>query len=181
MTILEHAFNSLLKLESTNGFLSKLNELSQLETKRKSECEWTLVLIDCDDTESLIQEQKITLDNVENSINLLESSIYRLIENRKNEIFGYHLGGDLFGLFINDNCKMDKSTKMVKNLTKIMQNKDKSSLTISVGIGIRRLSNVYVDDFKQLQREWLQIYFYNYGFLIMFSIIMISCTHRVLL
>ena len=98
---LEHAFNSLLKLKQTEDFLSKLNQLSQLtpttETKK-----WALTLMDCDDIRSLLNENKVTLEDVQNSINVLQASIYRLIENSsnhnipKNEIFGYHLGGDLF-------------------------------------------------------------------------------------
>ena len=74
-------------------------------------------------------------------------------------MFGYHLG-DLFALFIDDNYDMTKSRNMVEYLIKTMQDTDKSSFTISVGIGIRTLSNVDRQskkgmDCKELQREWI--------------------------
>ena len=160
-------------MKQTDDFLSQLNDLSQRDSSKtniNNGSEWSLVLIDCDDIESLIQQEKITIEDVQNSIHLLETSIYRLIKNNSNndnkdndedhEIFGYHLGGDLFALFINDNYNMDKSKKIVEHLMKIMRNEDESSLTISVGIGIRTLntlSNPKKDsiDFKELQREWV--------------------------
>ena len=173
---LEHAFNSLLKLKETSDFLSKLNELSRLKldsNETSQDIEWTLVFVDCDNIESLLREKEISVDSVENSINLLHATIYRLIANDKNKdkdkdkdkIFGYHLGGDLFALFVNDNCSMDKSKEICQYLIKIMENKDKSSLTISAGIGIRRLFQTSKEaeeneekqgfNFKELQRQWV--------------------------
>ena len=85
-------------------FLWKLDELSQVKANDE-ESEWTLVFIDCDNIQTLIQENKITTKSVQNSINLLEQNIDTLItDNSKDnhDMFGYHLGGDLFALFIND-------------------------------------------------------------------------------
>ena len=149
-----NAFDSLLKLQQTDEFLASLNQRCKVNTNTDTTTQshtnnnnnnineqWTLVLIDCDDVESLLYEKKITNQDVENSINLLQASIYRLIENKNenkhNKIFGYHLGGDLFALFINDNDNMDKSKKIGQHLINVMQDKNKSSFTISVGIGIR--------------------------------------------
>ena len=180
---LEHAFNSLLKLPGTNHFRSKLRTLSRAQLQQNQSQggsqEWSLMFVDCDDIESLLRENKITIDNVENSINLLQATIYRLIQHNSNanEAFGYHLGGDLFALFIKDNYSMNKSKEIVENLIKIMSSKDKSSLTISAGIGIRTYACVALDtknqnhnqnqnknksdeededaDFQELQREWV--------------------------
>ena len=146
----EYSFNSLLKLQQTDDFLVFLNKLSKTKQNSKTRkapgknCEWTLIFIDCDDTKSLLNEKKIRMINVENSINLLQASIYRMIDDdgiTKQSIAGYHLGGDLFALFVNDNHGMTKSIAIVEYLMKIMSNKIKSSLTISCGIGIRRLVN----------------------------------------
>ena len=169
----EHALNSLLKLQQTKDFLSKLHQLSRAQINTVDKNEWTLALIDCDDIESLLHQNKVTMDDIDNSINLLQASIHRLIENnnrnknKNNEIFGYYLGGDLFALFINDTFNMDKSKEIVEYLIKIMQNKNKSCLTISVGIGIRKLLNETSLDGKnnelenkkskvtKLEREWV--------------------------
>ena len=168
---LQHAFDSLLKikLKKTKDFLSKLNDISRLNIYDQAD-EWTLIFVDCDDVESLLQEKKINVDNVENSISLLVATIYKLITKHENkdEMFGYHLGGDLFALFVNDNHIMTKSKQVVEYLINTMANKDKSSLTISAGIGIRTLlptkNNCKQEkdkekqnelNFEKIQREWV--------------------------
>ena len=156
----------------TVAFLTKLEELAHI-LPNNEDSEWTLVFVDCDDVQTLIQQNHITTENVQNSINFLQQTIDTLItkKNKDNyDMFGYHLGGDLFAFFINDSYSMDKSQTIVQNLIKTMQNKDKSSLTISAGVGIRTLAkstnetktdeNINDDDaqefdFKNLQREWV--------------------------
>ena len=160
----EYAFNSLLKLQQRKDFLVFLDKLSK--TKHGKNSEWALIFVDCDDIKSLLNEKKIRMINVENSMNLLQATICRMIDDDdKNGIAGYHLGGDLFALFVNDNHGMTKSITIVECLLKIMSNKNKSSFTISCGIGIRRLINDNDNMPKKktetekekdrLQREWV--------------------------
>ena len=53
--------------------------------------------------------------------------------NDKNEcIYGYHLGSDLFSMFINDT--MDNCVILISKLINIMANKKESPFTISVGL-----------------------------------------------
>ena len=148
-------------LGNTNDFLSKLKQLCQIDKDShisKKDGEWILILIDCDDVGALLNSEKISMIDAQNSINLLNASISKLIKRSRNsndndnEIFGYHLGSDLFALFVCDNTnKMSKSIEIAEYLLKVMQNKKESSFTISVGIGIRQIE----DNVDKTQREWV--------------------------
>ena len=171
-------------LGKTNDFLSKLKELCQTDTKNDmkdkntNDKEWVLILIDCDDIGVLLYNKKVSMVQAQNSINLLNASICRIVEesvacggdedNKNSGIFGYHLGSDLFALFVEDNAiTMNKSIEISESLLNIMQNKEKSSFTISVGLGIRKLKLSQngkddKDDTKEKdgiksirQREWV--------------------------
>ena len=143
---LEQGINSLLinHLGSTYHFLLQLNQLCEQKRDEK----WVLILIDCDDVGVLLHDKKISMKQAQHSINLLNANICKIVaasqsDNTQNsKMLGYHLGGDLFALFIYDNNKntMNKSVEIVESLLKIMQDKEKSSFTISAGIGIRSVS-----------------------------------------
>ena len=65
---------------------------------------------------------------------------YTVNENNNDNVFGYHLESDLFALFGYDNINtMDKSIYIVESLLNVMRHKEKSSLTMSAGIGFRML------------------------------------------
>ena len=140
-------------LGNTNDFLSKLKKLCENKEKCKKKC--VLILIDCDDIGMLLFNKRITMIEAQNSINLLKRNICKIIaksnddSDNDNELFGYHLGSDLFALFVvddNGNNKMTKSIEIAQYLLDVMQNKKESSFTISIGIGIGQIGD---------QREWV--------------------------
>ena len=141
-----NGLNSLLKLDKTNSFLSKLSQLSSVENIEKENVnDWLLILIDGDDVDLVLNEfennhSRRVNNTVEYGLNLLESSIYRLINNydKKNEIFGYHLGSDLFALFVNDNIE---NGSLIGNKLLTIMRSDESPFRISVGIGTRKIVN----------------------------------------
>ena len=144
-------------LGNTTDFLSKLKQLCQIEmvsNETNNDMQWVLVLIDCDDIGLLLNTKKISMTQTKNSINLLNASIYNIItkSSDENKIFGYHLGSDLFALFVCDKSnKMTTSIEIVENLLNIMQNNKESSFTISVGMGIQQIE----DNIDTMQREWV--------------------------
>ena len=170
---LEQGINSLLinHLGSTYHFLLQLNQLCEQKRDEK----WVLILIDCDDVGVLLHDKKISMKQAQHSINLLNANICRIVgasgqsdDTQNSKMLGYHLGGDLFALFVYDNKNtMNKSVEIVESLLKIMQNKEKSSFTISAGIGIRSVSVTDDDcDYKDskdtvdtdsdsVKREWV--------------------------
>ena len=164
---LMHGCNALLSnsLGKTKDFLSKLNQLCQETTgindsESKNNQEWVLILIDCDDIGLLINNKDISMKQAQNSINLLNANICRIIEQDKgNDMFGYHLGGDLFALFVCDNCdKMimtQKSIKIVELLLNVMRKKDESSFTISVGMSAQQRTMNGKSDINTIKGEWV--------------------------
>ena len=152
-----NALNSLPKLDNTENFLSKLGELSSIKKikkeikeekeKEKDDNDWMLIFIDGDDVELLLNNNEKAneaqlaeaMENVQFGIRLLETSIYRLVYDNKNKLFGYHLGGDLFSLLIYDN--IENSISIVEKLMSTMRS-DESPFTISVGIGKRNVDSI---------------------------------------
>ena len=143
--------------------MQKLNPLSGSGGHSTcSDQEWTLVLIDCDNVGILLHNKKISMKQAQNSINLVYINIRKHVnENNNDTVFGYHLGSDLFALFVYDNAStMNKSIEIVESLLNVMRNKQKSSFMISVGIGARMIksennkdsSNIIADSLK---REWV--------------------------
>ena len=119
-------------LANTNDFLSKLQQLCRIHNVpdvSNKDGEWMLILIDCDDIGVLLNIEKISMIEAQNSINLLQASISKSIEkssnNNGNDIFGYHFGSDLFALFVFDNStKMTKSVEIAEYLLDVMQNEE---------------------------------------------------------
>ena len=130
-------------LEKTDDFLQKLNQLCSTGHNICSNREWTLILIDCDNVGMLLHNKTISVIQAQNSIHLLNVNIRKHVNSNtiaNDSVFGYHLGSDLFGIFVYDNSStMNKSIEIVESLLNVMRNKEKSSLTISVGIGFRML------------------------------------------
>ena len=169
----ESGLNALLinTLDKTDDFLSKLNQLCKEKITSENDQEWVLILIDCDDIGVLLHDKKITTQQAQNSINLLNANICRIIDKHNcqddnNNMFGYHLGSDLFSLFVYDNKNtMNKSIEIVEYLLGVMRNKNKSSFTISVGMSVRALKDSadvtleqngkQMDDIESTQREWV--------------------------
>ena len=115
-------------IERTGDFLQKLNQLSSRCTCHSicSDKELTLIFIDCDNVGILLHNKTISMTHAQNSINLLNVNIRNHVnENNNDNVFGYHLGSDLFALFVYDNINtMDKSIYIVESLLNVMRNKE---------------------------------------------------------